>query len=500
MDESLAKIIKGAAFTFLGMFSFIFFEFISRVIIARFVTSSEYGAFNIGLSLLYILVFISCLGLQGGATRCIAYFRGRGEHEKVNGIVYSSLQMSIMTSIFLFMIAFYLSDHLSGIFHIEQPDVIRLFIISFPFLVLIEMLSSIFIGYGRVDERIYFRDVLMSLLKVAGIIITVALGFGFIGIIYAYSLSIIISALLFAFYAAKKLPIRKSNGFESIRNKLFWFSTPLLFTFLSTLIIMRTDTLMLGYFKTSDIVGLYNSASPIAQLIPIFLNSITFIYVPISSYLYSNNRIAELKQNYAILTKWTLLLTLPFFFIIFIFPEAVLNIIFGPSYILASDALRILALGALINVITGQNAATLVVLGKTKLNMIDDSIGAILNVLLNLILIPAMGIIGAAIASVISIGAINILKSVQIFWSHRIHPFNVNFLKLIVTSTILIAIFYEFTKVLSLTLISIWILIFFLFLFLAIYMICIIITKSFDREDIFMYKELGNLIRKKANF
>ena len=44
---------------------------------------------------------------------------------------------------------------------------------------------------------------------------------------------------------------------------------------------------MLGYYKTSEVVGLYNSASPLAKLLPIFLNSAGFIYPPLATALYA---------------------------------------------------------------------------------------------------------------------------------------------------------------------------------------------------------------------
>src|SRR4030067_3099292 len=109
-----------------------------------------------------------------------------------------------------------------------------------------------------------------------------------------------------------------------------------------------------------------------------------------------------MTRNDAVLTKWNLAVTLPFFLVIFLFSESVLNAIFGSSYVQAGYALRILAIGAFIPVILGPNAATLVVIGRTKLNMIDDLIGAVMNISLNLLLIPTMGIIGAAIASAAS--------------------------------------------------------------------------------------------------
>jgi O-antigen/teichoic acid export membrane protein len=147
-----------------------------------------------------------------------------------------------------------------------------------------------------------------------------------------------------------------------------------------------------------------------------------------------------------------------------------------------------------IHVFLGPNAATLIAIGRTKLNMIDDLIGAITNISLNISLIPLMGIIGAAIASAISLAVINTLKSAQIFHMHKIHPFTKNYLKPVVTSTTLIFVIYLFVKHLFSVSISIWTLILLLLLFLAAYSVCLVITRSFDREDIMMIQEMGKVV------
>jgi O-antigen/teichoic acid export membrane protein len=176
--------------------------------------------------------------------------------------------------------------------------------------------------------------------------------------------------------------------------------------------------------------------------------------------------------------------------VIFLFPETVLNVFFGSPYVEASVALQILALGMFIHVLLGPNAATLIAIGSTKLNMIDDLIGAITNISLNIFLIPLMGIVGAAIASAISLAVINTLKSMQIYQMHKIHPFTANYMKPIVTSITLISVIYLLIKHLFSASLSIWMLLLPFFSFLVTYTICLVITKSFDKEDIMIVQEI----------
>jgi O-antigen/teichoic acid export membrane protein len=491
VNESLKNIARGTTFAFFGLFVYMFLEFITRAIIARNVTQSEYGVFSIGFVLLYFFVIASCLGLQSGTPRYIAYFRGKNDDKKVKGVIVSTIRLSFSASLFCFLLFFFSSDFFIAFFHLPQSSVLKIFALAVPFFVLIEILASIFMGFDRVHEKVYFRDILMNMLKVSFIALVILLGYSFLEIIYAYSLSIAISSIAFIIYAVKKLPLKNINA-DPVTKELLLFSLPLLATYVLSIIILRMDTLMLGYFKTAAIVGLYNAAHPISQLIHVFMASLIFIYVPIASQLYSKNLMGEIRRNYAILTKWIFSATFPVFLIIFLFPEAVLNVFFGALYVQASVVLtlQILALGMFTYVPLGPNVATLVIIGKTKLNMIDDLIGVIMNVSLNILLIPLMGIVGAAIASAISLSTINILKSVQIFRIHKIHPFTMNYLKPVVTSTTLIFVIYLLVKDLFSTSITIWMLILLFFLFLAIYGVCLLITRSFDKEDIMLLQEM----------
>ena len=492
VNESLKKAVKGTAVAFTGMLIYMFLEFIIRVIIARNATRSEYGVFSIGSVLLNFFVIASCLGLHVGATRYIAYYRGKEDYGKVRGIIFSAAQLSLIASLICFLIFFFSSDLLASLFHLEQNAVLKIFAVAVPFAVIIEILASFFRGFDRVQEKVYFRDVLMNILKLLFIVSVIILGYSFIELVYAYVLSIVVASLIFTVYTVKKLPVRGDR--KPVSKELLLFSLPLFVTNAISMIILQMDTLMLGYFKTTAIVGLYNAAHPLAQLIQVFLLSLVLIYIPITSQLYSRSLIDEIRRNYTILTKWIFSITFPFFLIIFLFPGAVLNILFGPLYAQADAALalRILAIGMFIHVFLGPNAATLVVLGKTRLNMIDCLIGAVMNIMLNVILIPTHGIVGAAIASAVSLATSNVLVSAQIFHIHKIHPFATSYLKPIMASTALIFVIYMLAENLF-GILTIWIYISFFFLFSVIYGVCLVITRSIDEEDIMLLLEMEKI-------
>ena len=269
---------------------------------------------------------------------------------------------------------------------------------------------------------------------------------------------------------------------------LIGFSAPLAVTSIIALVMAWTDTVMLGYFYGSKVVGVYNVAVPIAKQLSMFLGFIAFIYGPFCSSLYARNKISEIGRIYQILTKWVMFGALPLFVIVFVFPKAVINILFGHDYLAAASALRILSFAFLINVMLGLNGYTLIVFGNTRFLFFAGLVGGTTNILLNYLLIPRYGMVGAAVASATAIIILNALYSFKLYISWGIHPFTTSYLKSILASLISIGIVSFLSSTIRVT---IPVAVLFLLIFGFVYAMLLVIMRAFDEEDIVMVKKVG---------
>jgi len=491
VNNSLQKIAKGTGIILFGTVIGMFLGFVGWIIIVRYITQSEYGIYSLSLVLTGIFITISTLGLREGTTRYISIFRGRGEKEKTRIIAFLSIKISLFVSIVFSFILFLLSNFISkNIFNNAALTIpLQLFSIAIPFTILIYILISIFRGFDIVGPKVYFLEILRNVLFILLLIISIWLDLSFIGVLYCYLTSYIITCIYFVAYAIYKSPLPTSASLKvshstHIGRKLLFFSIPLLAVSTLNMIMHWTDTLILGYYKTPDIVGLYNGAVPLARLIPVTLISVGFIYVPIASKLFSRNLLSEIGRMYQVLTKWIFSFTLPVILIFILFPETVLNFLFGIEYIPAASTLRLLSFGFIIHISLGLNSLTLLVMGKTRFLMIASSLGVISNVVLNVALIPNFGIVGAAFASLVAYWIINIFNSTKLYRISKIHPFTRNYVKPLVISIMLLSLIYGFAYFVK---IEFWMLPIFLFLFLITYGILLILTKSFDKVDIDLF-------------
>lgn len=486
-NNSIQKVAKGSIIVFIGTLISTILLLITRILFARFYESSEYGIFSLNVIILSIATIFGTMGLNEGISRQISFYLAKNQQKKVKKTIFCGLTYGGIFSVIISIITFLLSDHISQlIFHnIDYSYSIKIIAIAIPFYAGIILLNSIFRGYQRVRERVIFIDIISHLSFIILLISVIYLKLNFAWAMLSYTISYIITFALFNIYFFKKrsiIIINQIKGKFILESELLIFSIPIMLVSFLNQIITWTDTLMLGYFETTETVGLYNAALPIGRFISVALGALLFIYMPIVSELYSNKKNQEMKRTFLVLTKWLSSITFPIAMIFILFPNQVLYYSFGSEYGASALALQILTIGFFINNLMGPNGATLMAMGKTKFLMYATLSSAIINIILNYFLIPIFGIIGAALSSVIALIAINIIRSIQLYRISTITSFGKNILKPLISSSILfIFIFWIIQAFFILNLLTLFVSI---ILFTGIYISSLFLTKSIESEDI----------------
>jgi O-antigen/teichoic acid export membrane protein len=490
LSDSLVRITKGTGIVFVGYLVSMLLGFFGRPLIARCGTEADYGVFSLALVVLNICAVIAALGLPTGTSRSIAYARGKNDSERVQKLIPASIQLSVMAGIFLGIIVFFTSDIIAvKIFHDANLGLpLKIFALGIPISALVNIVVSIFQGFDDVKPTAYFQYILRSLLLPVFLIPVIFLDLPFTGVFYAFLASLVISCVVLVVYTVKRLPFptkfRTRVGANPVARELLLFSLPLFGATMVGLIITSADTLMLGGLKSSVEVGLYSAARPLADIISAPYPVLGLIYVPVASGLYARGSMLEMRRNFSILTKWLVSATLPLFLILFLFPETVLGFLFGASYTSAATALRILSLGLIIGNFFGPIGHTLVVMGEVRFIMWTYLAAALLNVGLGFALIPPLGIEGAAIAYVAAVTLVSLTYCWKLYSRAKALPLSKNLLKPTLVSVGLVFLFQFIFR--NFVTVVWWMLPLLFILYYGIYGLAILLTKSFDQEDIAM--------------
>jgi O-antigen/teichoic acid export membrane protein len=483
--SNLDKIASGASIVFIGMVISKLLSYIYRLIIAR-VGVSEYGLFSLGLGIIGIIIGISLFGLQRGVLRYVSYYRGKEDLRSVKGAITYSLKTSFMISFILSILLFLLSDFIALNYfdNIDLSLILKILAIVIPINVVNEVSLHAILGFQKIRYIIISKNIILNLVKVSLTLILLYFSINIIGIAIVYVISFLVSLIFSLYFLERKVfPIIKSK-IRSIYvgKEIFSFSWPLVFSSFAMLIMGWSDTMMIGFFKTVKEVGLYNTALPTAQILYTVPQGLAFLVVPTLTYLFSKKDMNEFKTVYKSTTKWVFMLNIILFSIFVLFPKEIITILFGTEYSIAAPALVILSMGLFLNYSFILTNYIPTVANRTKLELLNISSGAILNIILNIILIPKYGIMGAAVATSISFLLTSILYFIEGLWIIKINPLKFNYLKIIIsiliTSLLIKYISQNFINVdniINLLIISI--------LFVILYFVLLILTRSFEKED-----------------
>ena len=488
LNSNLKIAVKGAGIIIIGQIIGTIIGLISLMILARSYSVGEYGLYGLGIFIVSFFLSKSTLGVLEGTPRFISYYRGCNDDTKIKSTIKSSLFITILTSTLFAFVIFFLSDFIAfEIFGIEElSDVIKTIVISIPFWAIIRLIIGIFRGFESTKENVYFSNISLGLLKIPFFSVVVIIGLSFNYIIVAHVLSVFVTFLIAIIYFKKRSPFSfgeiKKVPFEL--KSLLGFSLPLIFSGMGWFFISGADKLMLGIMATEIEVGLYNSAVPLAQYLKFFLSTIIFVYMPIASRLLAENKVAELKRNYQILTKWLCLISFPIITILLFVPEKVIFIIFGSKYLSASFALRLLTIAYFTHLLFGPNGTTITSIGKTKIVMYFTLAGGLINIILNSFFIPLYSINGAAFSTMVSLILINLLNGLYLYKISKIHPFNKNYVIPIFSSLLILFLLYYLSLQIENGHSSYIFRIFSIVLLILFYYAVMLVSRSYDKEDI----------------
>ena len=435
IKKHLATIAKQSGIVFSGKFIGYILGLVSNFVLARFYGPKILGQFALVLATVNIISIFTVFGFNNGLTKYISRYRVTKQSKRLNETIKIAFIYGVLFSIIGAILLFLLKDIVANNVFRDSSLVNCLIYGSWLIipLTIISIFNGLYRGFKQLQYPVISNEIIRRIVFSIIIIIFAFLNFKNTPIVIA---SLLFAQILVVFYLIGRVstlkiyfknillvPIDNTLKEKKIKKEFLIYSSTLIFISFMHIILHRIDKVMLGIYMTSEVVGIYSIASTVAGLTTFLLISSNMIFSSVISELYSLNKIKMLGSLYSTITKWIIIFTLPIVITILFFPDTIMKF-FGQAYTIGSTALVILALGQMINVFVGANGSILSMCGHEKLLLIDNISMAIINVIFNAILIPKIGILGAALATGISIATINIIKVFQVKFLLGIIPYN----------------------------------------------------------------------------
>lgn len=368
-------------------------------ILTKILGVAEYGIWSQMIVTVSFIAPLAILGIVSGMGRYLASEKDRDAiREGFYSTFYSIILINSALGLMIYIFAPNISDMIFGG---TALNIIKIM----AFIILFEGLNQLLINFFRIFERIKkysFFTIAQTLAEIAFISYSIFQGYGIKGAVFSLlCVKIIISVLMFA-TVISEIGILVNPRFSEIRSYL-QFGLPLVPSSLFVWIVNSSDRYVIGYFMGIESVGIYSAAYGIGSVIIMFLAPITFI-LPYTLYKsYDEGKLDDVKLYLEYSLKYFLIVSIPAVVGLTILSKQILMILTTKEFIaIGSQVIPVISLSILLYGVIGIVSQILAVSKNTR-KLAEVWIAAgILNFVLNILFVPKIGIIGAAIATLIT--------------------------------------------------------------------------------------------------
>ncbi|QUH22626.1 oligosaccharide flippase family protein [Methanobacterium alkalithermotolerans] len=279
-------------------------------------------------------------------------------------------------------------------------------------------LLSYFRARGKI-KRLSLINILFSILKVSSLVILASMGFSLEFLIMVI-IFIELFLVILIFYLIMKDVGFNWPDFKGLR-KYLNFSIPQIPSGALLWIIDSSDRYFITAFLGLSQTGIYSASYSIGSLISMFYIPLSFVIFPILSNFWENNDIENVKNYLEYPTKLFLALAVPAAGGLFVLSKPLLLVLTTSEFAVGGLLTFLVALGTIFLGLYQINLYIVYLIEKTKFIPFFIGFSTLFNIVLNIVLIPSIGIMGAAISTIVSY---MILALVVMIWAKRRIDYN----------------------------------------------------------------------------
>ncbi|WP_414468849.1 flippase [Methanobacterium sp. ACI-7] len=473
----IKKIAKNTTVLLVSQVISYILAFFYMIYIARYLGADGFGILTFALAFTGIFGIFADMGLNTLTVREVSR-----DKSLTNKYFSNVLLIKIILSVLTFGIII-LSINLLN-YPQEAINIVYLIGLS----VIITATSGIFNSIFQAHEKMEYQSIgliINNVLLFIGVLLIIYYSLGILEFALIYLISSIIGFLYIFIVYLLKFPAK-------IRfNVNFWKPTikealPFGLTGISGMIYTYIDSVMLSLIQNNEVVGWYNGAYRLTLILLFIPNVINLAIFPKMAQYYDSNK-NSLNLMYQRYFKYMIVLGIPTGFLITILADRIILLILGTGFLQSIVALQILIWTI---VFTFAGAAFVQLLQSINKQVIITKISGIcviINIILNLILIPKYSYIGASYATLITE---IILVGYVIYSSYKLgygieYKLVINDLFKVLLATFVMSLFIWYFKSLNLFLLIV--------IGVLLYFVILYIIRGMDEIDVSIFKQIINI-------
>lgn len=448
-------------------------------ILTKNLSVSDYGVWVQVNVTINVLVSVTTLGLPFAMVRFLAASKQRAE---IREGFYSIATIVITANALVVLVLFFFSGAISALLFNSNFEVGRIL----PWLVLTAALNTVFMNYFRTFQQTKKFSILgltTIFLSIFFVMLVIRLGYGLVGALFGFLFAqvVIASVMISAIIADIGIARPKLTDWR----KYFDFGLPTIPGNVSNWAVNSSDSYVIGLLLGTSFVGYYSPGYALGGAVLVILGPLSILLPAALSKSFDEKLIDEVRTTLRYAMKYFLMLAIPAVFSLALLSKAILALISTPE--IASNGYFItpfVALGYLFFGMYGIAAHVLVLEKKTKIIAMIWIIVSLLNVALNIILVPVIGILAAALTTLLAFAVAFVATT---FYSRRyiVFDFEWRFVIKSVAASILISII-----ILVWHPVTFYSLVFTGAICICAYFVALVLLKGFTEQELKLFRAL----------
>lgn len=418
--------VAGALVSALGGFAVV-------LLVSRGYPKEVAGSLFATTSLFLIVVTLVQLGADAGLPRWIPLHLVDARPDRAAMALVVALTPTVLVSVAVAIVGFVSAPRLGPLLAGEAnaslaTSQLRVLSVLLPVAALAGVLLAASRGYGSMRPTVLADRIGVTSLQALGILLALALDADASWLVVVWSLPYAASLALSVWWLLRRRgPIRRSLGgrdprprpagpaatWTSVGRQYWAFTWPRAIVSLSQVALRRLDVVLVAALVSAADAAVYTAATRFVVVAGLGVLGIQQALAPQLSRAFAQGHRSTAQQLLHLSTAWMMLISWPVYLVVMAGAPELLAI-FGPGYAAGAVVVVIGSLGMLYGTSAGAVDTALVMSGHSVLSMLNSVAVLVLNVVLNLLLIPTYGITGAAVAWAATVVVRNILAQVQV--------------------------------------------------------------------------------------
>lgn len=381
-----------------------------QILFARLLGAAEFGVYSFVLAGLGLCLILAKVGLDTTLIRLVAEFAVRGDAGRLRGLVRFARTTGPVLGILVGLSVLIL---VTSAGEPVDPALYRALVVGvwlLPLAAYSELTGAALRGLRRVGVALAGDGIVRPCVAGAGILVLgsawpdAVTGSSALLVYLAGTVaSLVVTSVILHRVLPKVPPIADASDIR----RYLRIATSLMLASGFLVAMYSLDTVMLGVLADTTTAGFYGLASRVAIVVLFAINAAQNVAAPMLAGATASGQPSELRSVVRTLNGLSILAAVPCSILLLVAAEPIMGM-FGREFREAAPALRILVLSQLLNVFTGPTGLVLAMTGQDRSLAVLLFAGLALNALLNLLWIPAYGLVGAAASALVAHAAWNI--------------------------------------------------------------------------------------------